>query len=56
MPIDKSKLQKLKDMMDSWLEQRKQDQLNGVDDDDENEDTDPVQFMEPPRGVYNEIM
>jgi hypothetical protein len=48
MPVSLSKLQKLNDLMDSWLEQRKQDQLNGVDD-DEDEDTDPQQFLDPTR-------
>jgi hypothetical protein len=46
MPVSQSKLQQLNDMMDSWLEQRKLDQLAGVDD-DEDEDTDPVQFQDP---------
>jgi hypothetical protein len=48
MPNDKAKLQKLNDMMDSWLEQRKQDRLAGIDDDDDDENTDPIQFQEPP--------
>jgi hypothetical protein len=44
MPVSQSKLQKLNDMMDSWLEQRKQDRLNGIDDEDED---DPEQFLDP---------
>jgi hypothetical protein len=46
MTISQSRLQQLNDMMDAWLEQRKLDELAGVDDDDEDE-TDPVQFQDP---------
>jgi hypothetical protein len=41
MPIDKAKWQKFDEALDQWLEQRAQYP-------DEDEDTDPVQFMEPP--------
>jgi hypothetical protein len=38
MPVDKAKVQRMIDMMDAWLRQREQDQLEGIDDDgDENE-------------------
>jgi hypothetical protein len=49
MPLSKSTLQKMNDcidMLDSWLQQRQQDRLDGIDD-DEDEDTDPVQFQYP---------
>jgi hypothetical protein len=47
MPVDKAKLQKLNDMMDSWLEQRNQEIVAGTYYDDE--DDDPVQYLDPPR-------
>jgi hypothetical protein len=50
MPIDKSKVQRLIDAMDTYLKQLEQDRLNGYpDDDDENGDTDPRQFGDPSR-------
>jgi hypothetical protein len=35
MPVDKAKVHSMIDMMDAWLTQREQDQLEGIDDDDE---------------------
>jgi hypothetical protein len=35
MPVDKAKVQRMIDMMDAWLRQREQDQLEGIDDDDD---------------------
>jgi hypothetical protein len=35
MPVDKAKVHSMIDMMDAWLRQREQDQLEGIDDDDE---------------------
>jgi hypothetical protein len=43
MPIDQSKLDRMI-RMDDYLSQREQDKLNGYDDEDE--DTDPVEFQE----------
>jgi hypothetical protein len=42
---DKARMQKLIDMMDCYLKQLKDDKLNGYPDDDD-EDTDPTQFLE----------
>jgi hypothetical protein len=46
MPVSKSKLDQLNAMLDDYLEQREKDRLAGIDDD---EDDDPVQFLETPR-------
>ena len=44
MPVEKAKVLKLIEMMDNYLKQREQDQLEGVDDEDP--DTDPIEFQE----------
>ena len=42
MPIDQRKIRRFDEAMDEWLKQREQDRL------DDDEDTDPIQFMESP--------
>jgi hypothetical protein len=46
MPVDKSRVDRMIKMMDDFLKQREDDKLNGYDDEDE--DTDPRQFLDPP--------
>ena len=45
MPPDKSRVDRMINMMDEYLQQREADKLNGYDDDDD--DSDPVQFSGP---------
>ena len=50
MPLDKSRLDRMIKMMDDFLRQREQDKLNYYCDEDDPEDqnTDPVEFLESP--------
>ena len=49
MPVDRSRIDRMIKMIDNYLCQREQDRLNGYPDDDDDEDTDPMEFLESSR-------